>query len=107
MTYEEAMTAVKENLAARVDRRPYGAKTAARRASWATDPDKCREAVIYFEVYVPTGNNLAMKSQMTLLLNTFSSEDPADWGLDACAGSWRPSAEDKQATDWEVYELWS
>jgi len=93
MTYEQAIEAVRNNVKFSPEFARCGGRTAARRASWVSDEYRRREAVIFHDG--------------ALLLNTFPSEDTATWGLDVNAGPWSPSDEEAQATDWEIYELWS
>jgi hypothetical protein len=93
MTYEEAMSAVRNNVASPPERASRGGGTAARRAAWADDPERRYRGVILRD--------------RELCLNWFGSGDPTEWGLDVDASPWNPPGEDLKAADWEIHELWS
>jgi hypothetical protein len=107
MTYEEAMAAVRTNQASPPERVRHGDRTAARRAAWADNLDRRTNGVIFIDTFVREADTYEEAYEKQLFLNRFGSGDPTEWGLDVNASPWWPSDDDEQATDWEIYELWS
>ncbi len=99
MTFVEAMEAVRANLMSPPERASRGGSTAARRAAWARDVEQDCLGVVIWQ---------SETSQAPILfLNDFASSDTEEWGLDINAAPYVPSLEDRHATDWQLYELWT